>query len=421
MKKLFLTILMAVATMGLATAKNKDEVKITVSNPIGIARSGEMVEINMADIQAKLGQTAGVIVTDADGREVPSQVTHDRKLIFQASVAPKGKSVYYAKTGKPASYEARVFGRQFPERVDDIAWETDRVAFRCYGPALQKSGERAWGYDIWNKRTSKLVVEDRYASELNPEMQRKVAALRSEGKNDEADDLYNSVSYHVDHGNGMDCYKVGPTLGCGTNALLTNGEINYPRCYHHYEILDKGPLRFTVMLVYGTENINGHDVTETRIVSLDAGSHLNKAIISYEGLTAETPMAVGIVVHNENPTAYILNSQSGYMGYEDLGDPLQYKEKYRATQNKDFGKIYAGAVFPEHLQKMEFKAEQGLPGATGHILSIAPIAPSAQYTYYFGSGWSRNPETSLQSLTDWEAYLNQFAQQVKAPLKVKVK
>ena len=24
--------------------------------------------------------------------------------------------------------------------------------------------------------------------------------------------MYQSVSYHVDHGNGLDCYKVGPTL-----------------------------------------------------------------------------------------------------------------------------------------------------------------------------------------------------------------
>ena len=40
-------------------------------------------------------------------------------------------------------------GRQYPERLDDVAWENDRAAYRAYGPALQEKGERAFGYDIW--------------------------------------------------------------------------------------------------------------------------------------------------------------------------------------------------------------------------------------------------------------------------------
>jgi hypothetical protein len=52
---------------------------------------------------------------------------------------------------------------------------------------------------------------------------------------------------------------------------------------------------------------------------------------------------------------------------------------------------------------------------------VSTYNPGTAYTYYFGSAWSRNPETSFQSLTDWEAYLSAFAQKVKAPLKVSVK
>ena len=42
-------------------------------------------------------------------------------------------------------------GRQYPERLDDVAWENDRAAYRAYGPALQEKGARAFGYDIWTK------------------------------------------------------------------------------------------------------------------------------------------------------------------------------------------------------------------------------------------------------------------------------
>ena len=415
--KRIVAILLGVLLCG--TSMAADKVKVTVSNNQNFVRSEELVEIPAAELRAKLDTQSALVVTDADGKEVVSQLTHDGWLIFPVAVGAKAKSVYYVAAGTPAQYESKVFGRQFPERVDDIAWENDRVAFRCYGPALQKSGERAWGYDIWNKRTDKLVVNDRYAGELDPDIAKAVKKLRARGENDLADDLYNAVSYHVDHGNGMDCYKVGPTLGAGTTAMLENGgkDIHYPKCYTSYEILDRGPLRFTVKLVYGLEKVDGHEVTEIRMISLDAGSQMNKCVVAYFGLPKEAPIATGIIVHNENPSAYVLNQKNGFMGYEDLGDPNQYKEKYRAKQNQDFGQIYVGAVFTQPTTSMEFRAGEGLPGACGHILAISPY--EGEYTYYFGSGWSRNPNTGFQSLADWEAYLLRFSQQVQNPLKVK--
>lgn len=417
------TLLIISAVMFAMMASAADKVTLTVKNSLKSARAGEMVEVPFEQVKKKLGGAEQVVVTDADGREIPSQVTYDGKLIFQVGVAAKGKSVYYAKAGTPQNYETKVYGRQYRERKDDFAWENDLVAFRCYGPALQRSGERAWGYDIWNKRTSKLILDQRFAMELDADMSKVCNKLRKMGQGDLADDIYNAISYHVDHGNGMDCYKVGPTLGCGTAALLTNGgkDIAYPRCYVSYEILDRGPLRFTARLAYGKEKIEGQEVTEVRIISLDAGSHMNKAVVTYEGLNVAMPVATGIIVHNENPTAYVLNAQSGYMGYEDLGDPNQYKEKYRAKQNKDFGKIYAGAVYPQKVNEVKYQEGQNLPGASGHILGVSTYNPGTSYTYYFGSAWSRNPETSFQSLTDWEAYLSSFAQKVRTPLKVSVK
>lgn len=412
----FFSLLAALAFGQMAQAA---DVKVTVKNPTVLNRAGETVELDASRLAKKVGADS-FVVTDADGREIPSQRTYDGKLIFQVGVGGKGSAVYYVKAGTPAKYESRVFGRQFPERVDDIAWENDRVAFRCYGPALQASGERAWGYDIWNKRTSELVVEQRYQGELNPEVQSICRQLRQRGAGDVADDVYNAFSYHVDHGNGMDCYKVGPTLGAGTTALLAaDGKtIVYPRCYKSFRILDQGPLRFTVELTYETRDYEGQQQTEVRVLSLDAGSQLNRVSVRYEGLQKPAQLATGIIVHNENPTAFVLNAQDGYMGYEDLGDPTQYKEKYRAKQNQDFGKIYVGCVFTTSKTSQEYRAGEGLPGACGHILGLTTYKPGTAFTYYFGSGWSRNPETEFSSLAAWEGYLNRFAQQLHHPLKV---
>jgi hypothetical protein len=399
------------------------EITVKVKNNLSFARAEEIVEVSKSKIFAKLGNPSSVVVTDANNNEIPSQITYDGKLIFQVSVPAKGSSKYIIKEGTPEKYDAKVHGRQFPERVDDVAWENDRIAFRTYGPALQRNNERAFGYDVWNKRTDKLVIEDRYALETDKEIRNTCSRLKKAGYGDLSTAVYYAISsYHTDHGTGQDCYKVGPTLGCGTAALLENNgkDIVYPYCYKDYEILDKGPLRFTVKLVYNPEKVNGKEVTETRIISLDAGTNLNKATVSYSGLASANPVVAGIVIHEENPTAFVLNSKGGYMAYEDLGDSKQYQEAFREKYNKDFGKIFTGAVFTgaTQMKYQEFTNEDkpNRGGALGHILATSSIKPNSSFTYYFGSGWNRNPNTGFTSLKDWEAYLDKAAKKLKNPL-----
>ena len=423
-KKLFSFLSALLLTCGLHAA---DKVTVKVSNPLTIDRVGETVELSADRLSNKLDGATQFVVCDADGREIPSQLTYDGKLIFQANVGGKASSQYTISAGKPKAYEARVFGRAVPERKDDFAWENDRTCYRTYGPALQRSGERAFGYDVFNKRTSRLVVNERFALEFDPTIQSICDKLRAQGRNDLAQDVYYELMcYHVDHGTGQDCYKVGPTLGCGTDALLENSgnDIVYPWCYKTVEILDNGPLRFTFRLTFNPETVDGQEVVETRIISLDAGSHLNKASISFSGLNKANPITTGIVIHEENPTAFVINEAAGYMGYEDLGDSKQFQEKYRPLYNKTFGRIYVGAVYPEKMNTIKYQpfTETDKPnrgGALGHLLGITTLKPEGTYTYYFGSGWSNNPETAFQTLGDWEKYLSEYAQKVKKPLVLK--
>ncbi|MGN0230670.1 MAG: DUF4861 family protein, partial [Muribaculaceae bacterium] len=237
-----------------------ERVTVTVNNPLTAERSDEMVEIDISKLSRLEGTGDSYLVTDSNGNEIVSQTTHDGKLIFAVSVGARGKRCFYVTKGTPKPYAPKVYGRQYPERVDDIAWENDLVAFRCYGPALQRSGERAWGYDVLNKRSAELVIEQRYALALDKEVASVCAKLRKVGQGGVADDVSNAVSYHVDHGNGMDCYRVGPTLGCGTDALIVDGEIVYPKCYSNYEVLDNGPLRFTVRLEFAPVEIGESEI-----------------------------------------------------------------------------------------------------------------------------------------------------------------
>ena len=243
---------------------------ITVENPSDLAADGEMAQVPLQDVLAKVGDR--FVITDADGAEVPYQVTYDSLVIFPVTADAASEVVYTLSAGEPAPVDTLVWGRKFPERKDDMAWENDRSAYRAYGPALQASGERAFGYDIWTKSVPTRVLEERFAN-----------------------DIQHGISFHVDHGNGMDVYAVGPTLGGGTAALLDSlNNIVYPYCWDTYEVLDNGPLRFTVRLDYKPLTVDGDTaVVESRLITLDRGAWLNRTEVTYRGLTHEARVAPG--------------------------------------------------------------------------------------------------------------------------------
>ena len=128
-------------------------------------------------------------------------------------------------TGVRENYPAEAYGRTVPERYDDYAWENNKVAYRLYGPALETSPEKLItpGIDVWVKCTDKLVIDEWYAR----------------GK------------YHHNFGDGMDCYKVGVTLGSGASLPFVDGK--FWMMDHNYataRTLDNGPIRTTVELPY---------------------------------------------------------------------------------------------------------------------------------------------------------------------------
>ncbi len=395
-------------------AQAADKVTITVANTLADQRN-EMVETTLAQLQRKLNTQGGIVVTDAKGNEIASQTTHDGKLIFLASVPAKGKALYYAAKGTPSQYKAKVAGRLFTERQDEFGWENDKVAYRIYGHG------GAVGYDLFNKNTTDLMLDYWYASEQDATMRRTIKDLAQRGYKDLADQVYNAYCYHINHGKGMDCYTVGPTLGGGANALLGKGdELLMPRCYRSYNILDRGPLRFTVELTYPEQEIDGKKVTEKRVITLDAGSHFNRADVTYEGLQRPTTVAAGTVVHKSNPDAYAMNAQEGYMGYDDLGDASVYNAHYREQLAKEMGHIYIGLLFPSKAISTVYQPrENGI--AAGHILAKTTYKPGTPFTYYFGSGWDHNEATALHTFADWQALLAKAARAVRNPLKVSVK
>lgn len=407
-------MLFAIASLGFAScADSKQTMTVTVTNPLALERTGEMIEVPMNDVVAKLKltDTAQIIVLDVNGQQVPYQLTYDEKVVFPVAVEANGVATYTIQPGSPEPFNVIACGKQYPERLDDLAWENDLAGFRAYGPALQKRGERGFGYDLFTKyNTTEPILEGLYAEELNAEKRAKIAELRKTDPKAAAE-LGRAISYHIDHGYGMDCYAVGPTLGAGTSALMVGDTIIYPYCYNTQEILDNGPLRFTVKLEFNPLVVRGDsNVVETRVISLDAGSYLNKTVISYTNLKEAKPVTTGIVLREPDGTI-MADAENGYITYVDP----------TTDRSGGNGKIFVGAAFPAQVKEAKAvlfsekeKKERG--GADGHVLAISEYEPGSEYTYYWGFAWDK---AAIKTVDAWNDYMAQYAQKVRTPLMVK--
>lgn len=382
-------------------------VKITITNDENEQRQ-ELVEIDLKTVTDKLalGEDDAFVVRNAFGQQVDYQITHDGKLLIDVAVRPCGKALFTVSKGVPEPMKTWVKGKMYTTRKDDIAWENDRGAYRVYGPALQRTGEKSFGTDVWTKNTPEIVVEDRYTADYDGNILKSIFHKKGQGDKWREEDLH--TSFHLDHGNGLDCYSVGATLGCGTPALMDGNTIIYPYCYKDYEILDNGPLRFTVALTYHPAKVKkDENVVEHRIMSLDKGSNFNKITVWYEGLSKPCDFASGVVIHSDDKESVVLGDN-----YVHYADPTDNPTKHNFQ-------IYVAALFPNGDVKTKMlKYDTPNKGIEGHALGIVKkLENNQKYTYYAGSAWSKS---DVRSQKEWQVRIESFLNAIALPLEINI-
>lgn len=373
MKQIFM--LMTAALMAACCPKG---VEVTVTNPTADERDNETVELAWSAVVAALPNATieNILVKNDEGEEIPSQVifageSEPQALIFQADVEANESEVFLLTTGTPAAYDQKAFGRQVPERLDDYAWENNLCAYRLYGPALETSKEKLItpGIDVWVKCTEKLVIDEWYA------------------KGD----------YHHNYGDGMDCYKVGRTLGGGASVPMIEGKF-WPmdHNYNTYCTLDNGPIRTSVRLNYTAWDVNGTPVSLVKIISLDANQRFNRMENIYTGEFKELPIAAGFVRHDVKQTA----QGEGWLAMvEAVSD---------SKQPEVDGDIYQAVILPG----AELHAD-----LLGHSLAVANAKSGEPMVYYSASGWSQG---GIENMEEWIEEIEEQLAMIAQPLVVTI-
>lgn len=161
MKKL---ILWAASVAILAGCSEPTGLKVLVKNPTSEVREHEMTEIATEIVfeRLQLSDTDQFVIYDEEGNEIPYQLTYDEKVVFPVDVDSMETAAYTFQEGEPSMVNTLVYGAQYPEWQDDLVWENDKMAYRVYGPDVQQRGQKTFGYDIFTKNVSELVMESRY-------------------------------------------------------------------------------------------------------------------------------------------------------------------------------------------------------------------------------------------------------------------
>ncbi len=375
---------------------------ITVTHDLDSPRRAETIAVPWTAVQNALpgALLQKIAVKDSAGRVLPYQVTNIDpqakdpegkgiaygELIFQHDFAAGEKSAGFTveKTETVAPvFPTRVFARYVPERLDDFAWENDRVAHRTYGPAL---GEPAApgsnkevlvtsGLDIWSKRVDYPIVDRWY----------------NKGHD----------HYHKDEGEGMDMYQVGKSRGCGGTGVWDGKNLHVGRNYKTWKILANGPIRAVFELTYEPWDANGVKVSEVKRFTVDAGHNLDRldSTFSFEG-TNDIVAAIGL--HN-NPADRGQDAKVETRQNSAAGILSQW-----IVQNSN-GSLGTAIVLPRSTL-------EGFAEDTLNQLVLVKATSGTPIRYYVGAGWTRSGHFPTKE--SWDAYVAEFARRINSPVRI---
>ena len=350
---------------------------VSIENKSDIDQNNKVIEIEWRKLKNAFKEidSLNFVVTYAQSKmQLPYQLEYKgtesiQNLLIQVSCKSKSKVTLQIKNGKKESFLTRTYGRYVPERKDDFAWENDKIAFRTYGKSLENTKENAYGYDVWVKRTSKMIIDERYKN----------------GK------------YHEDQGNGLDYYHVGLTLGAGNVATYYKDSIIYIGNYQEWQLLDNGPLRTSFKLTYKPWKIGDTEVTLNKMISLDAASQLNKIENNFSFKMDSLSTLVGIVKRDGND-AVLFDKISGIMGYWEPTDPKN-------------GTTGIGVIIPNKTLSLFEDYKQ--------LFSKVILDEQLPFTYYTGACWDKQGD--FRTAEEWFEYLYHFKKELDQPLIIDIK
>lgn len=352
---------------------------IQITNPTSDPRPSQTVEVALRDLARYWIAPKQILVVDPAGKPVVSQLADTDgdewadELLFQTDLGPNETKAFSLRFGTRAlasrdSY--KVYGRFVRERHDDFAWENDRIARRAYGSGLETFAREpltSSGIDAWSKRTRRLVINDWYLTD----------------------------DYHHDSGEGADLYSVGKSRGCGGLGIWANEALHVSRNFTHSRVLTNGPVRLIFELDYAEWNAAGVRVSETKRITLDAGTNFERHESRLKTTIPRNDLLVGLGIAKHKGSDVLVDPAGRWMR---TWEPM--------VENTHLG---CALVLPT--------TAAGTPKQTDSDYLLVTKAPSSgSLVYYAGFGWDRSGDVA--DANAWTNQVQTLARELTNPTKV---
>lgn len=404
--------------------------KIKVTNPSNFRRDCETIEIQMGEPNFDVLRTLDKwwAVMDGVSSHILDSQTYEGKLLFQVDLAPHESRTYYILDASVLAAVpppiVKTFACYVPKRHDDIGWESDRIAHRMYGPALETWKAEpltSSGIDVWIKRTRGLVVNH----------------------------MYGTMKFFETNGVSQDDYKVGKTRGDGGLGIWQDGKLYVSKNWRTYKIITTGPIRSEFELTYDAWDAGGRKVSETKRISIDANSYFCKAQSTFTcDDSSPLTIAVGLA---ERPGSNVIDDDSPLPGSWPGEPPIHKSDFWKSStdqglivqnqkdgwmsywQPQDFNKGTTGvAIVVPGIEtftndKPDLAASaftppthtvtEGQP-ALRNLLAIAPAEVGKPFVYYFGACWDMSGD--FTNAQQWTEEVRRYNKTRNEPLQVTV-
>jgi hypothetical protein len=388
-----ISTLLGALALGTALPVHAARFGVTVSHQLDAARPGEVIVIPFSEVRRRLSdaQMYHVQVREVStGAVLPAQVTNfepdDRRalyndLVFQydfpAGVTTARFVVETTEMPVPP-FPTRVFARHVPERLDDFAWENDRMGHRIYGPGLDtpaagRSRMISSGIDFWAKRVRYPVVDRWY--------------------------LKGHDAYHVDTGEGLDFYSVGTSRGAGGSGIWRGDRLHVSHNWAAWRVLANGPIRAVFEIDYAPWQAGDVTVRETKRFTVDAGRNLDRidSTFTFEGAPEGLVVALGLGTNSKlQPVITRQPEQDWISDWSVYANPAE-------------GALGTAVVLAPGTQA-GFAQE-----AQNHLI-LTRARSGEPVVHYAGGGWTHSGD--FRSQAEWEAYLSAFAARLRSPLTI---
>jgi len=375
---------------------------VTVTQELTAARPAEVIAIPFAQIAAVMPEARmyHLVVRDSKGRVLHSQITnyeHDHRgvnyddLVFSYDFAPGEKRATFtldssARTSPPEPVCA--YARFVPERLDDFAWENDRIAHRMYGttlntPAAGAERLRGSGIDVWAKRVTYPIVDRWYPKGHD--------------------------QFHQDgEGEGLDLYSIGGARGAGGTGVWDGRKLWTSDNFATQQVLSNGPRRAAFKLGYAMWDAGAAGmVTETKQFTVDCARNFDAVASTFHFNGASATVAIGVTEHKR-----VEGFAPAVVTRDDAGRWVSIWE-----EGQDGG-VGAAAILGNDAASAGFATDGPDDRGVANQLLLVTARDGIPVHYFTGAGWDRSGQ--FKDRAAWEAYVRDFAARVRMPLTITV-